>query len=112
MRRDSNPTTDDSILDRHVRELVRAGRLPRHRPHRLWGGFGSGREQCAVCGEPLSPRDTAIEAEFRDGGTSTSHEFHVGCFAVLESEWKRLDDQPGSGPSDRGHPHGRTMNET
>jgi hypothetical protein len=97
--------TDDANLERNARELLRSGRLPRHRPNRLWGGFASGRERCVVCGEPISPGQVALEAEFRDGAATASHDFHVGCLSALESQWKRLEEEPESALSSRSEPH-------
>jgi hypothetical protein len=83
---------DDDPLDRHVRELLRSGKLPRHGPERLWGGFGSGQERCIICGELVSAGQVSVEAEFRNGGAPRNHEFHAGCFWAVQAHWERLDD--------------------
>jgi hypothetical protein len=71
---------------------LRSNQLPRQRPDRLWGGLGSGRERCVICGEAVSADQVSVEAEFRDSGAPRSHEFHASCFWVLESQWNRLGD--------------------
>jgi hypothetical protein len=81
---------DDENLPEKVRELLRSGRLPAHSPHRVWGGPGSGRERCLVCGEMVSPQEVAIEAEFNSANGLISLDFHGRCFRVLESEWRRF----------------------
>lgn len=88
--------SDDVTLHHNARELLRSGRLPGYRPVRLWGGPGSGRDRCLVCGEPVRTDQLVFEAEFNGTGSLF---FHVTCFAVLEFEGSRLS---GRG-SRRGH---------
>jgi hypothetical protein len=82
--------SDDENMLEKVRELLRSGRLPAHSPDRVWGGPGSGRERCLICGDMVSPQDIAIEAEFNSGDGLSSLDFHGRCFRILESEWRRL----------------------
>lgn len=99
-------------LDEKACELLRSGRLPRQRPHRLWGGRGSGRERCLVCGDPILAAQTALEVDFRNGHGWISHEFHVGCFWALDSQWERLGDQPNGTPSTSDEPQGEAPHES
>lgn len=83
-----------------VRELLRSGQLPAHAPDRVWGGPGSGRDRCLICGDRLSPQQIAIEAEFDNAEGLRSFEFHGSCFRVVESEWSRF--KPASDSTDNG----------
>jgi hypothetical protein len=82
--------SDDENMLEKVRELLRSGRLPARSPDRVWGGHGSGRERCLICGDMVSPQEIAIEAEFNSADGSSSLDFHGRCFRVLESEWRRF----------------------
>jgi hypothetical protein len=82
--------SDDANVPEKVHELLRSGRLPAHAPDRVWGGPGSGRERCLVCGAMLSSEEIAFEAEFDSADGPSSLEFHERCFGVLESEWRRF----------------------
>jgi hypothetical protein len=82
--------SDDAMLHDNARELLRSGRLPGYRPHRLWGGPGSGRDRCLVCGEPVRADQIVLEAEFDSADRARTFFFHVTCFAVLESEGRRV----------------------
>ena len=82
--------TDDATLHDNAAGLLRSGRLPGYRPQRLWGGPASGRERCLVCGEPIRAGEIILEADF---GGPTTDSFHVNCFAVLELEGNRLQNQ-------------------
>jgi hypothetical protein len=80
--------TDDGILRARARHAMSTGRLPRHRPDRMWGGPGNG-ATCAVCGQAVSRAEMGFDLEFA-GGTSApsavNHQFHVRCFAAWEFE--------------------------
>lgn len=78
---------DDSVLPGRVRELMKVGKLPRHRPARLWGGPGSG-ESCDVCGKTIGTGELEMELQFTsEGGTGTgNYHAHARCLAVWERE--------------------------
>ena len=58
---------DEKILRAKAREVVRAGKLPSRRPDRTWGGPGVG-APCSVCGEPITPLQLELEAQFARTG--------------------------------------------
>lgn len=87
---------DDTALAERVRELLRAGRLPGCSPDRVWGGFGSGREECVACGELLAQSQVVMEAEFGGADAPSSLSFHRDCFLILESEWRSVGLAPES----------------
>jgi hypothetical protein len=94
---------DDSVLSGRVRELMKVGKLPRHRPARLWGGPGSG-ESCAVCGKTIGTGEVEMELQFTsEGGTGTgNYHTHARRFAVWERE---LQNEGANGHSlpEEGH---------
>ena len=91
---------DDEDIHEKIRELLRSGGLPARAPDRVWGGLGSGRDRCVVCGSLVSPQEIAIEAEFSSAEGSSSLEFHESCFRAVESQWSRF--KPASIPTGNG----------
>lgn len=88
--------SDDMHLREKIREAIRNGRLPTRRPDRIWGGPSAG-GVCALCREPLLQGELELEIEFaRDDSSAHSHQVHLRCFNVLESE--RLAAPPGTLP--------------
>jgi hypothetical protein len=89
-----------STLRELAREALRAGKLPNRRPDWLWGGPAHGVD-CSVCGQPVSPGETAFEAEFGDprqpAATRTAYSFHVRCFATWELERDNFAVADGNG---------------
>jgi len=86
---------DEPIFREKAREAIRSGKLPTSKPHRTYGGTGSGVD-CPVCGEPVNRDQMELEIEFaRHGSTpavaSTAPGFdryhlHLRCFAAWELE--------------------------
>jgi hypothetical protein len=82
---------DDTASPKYVRELIRSGQLPRHRPNDVWAGRSSGQERCAVCGYLVDPHQVVMEGEFRDPDRSSILYFHGRCFWIVDSEWRRVE---------------------
>jgi hypothetical protein len=78
---------DENVLRAWAREAMNAGKLPDHRPERLWGGLGSG-APCAVCGKAVDEEDVELELQFKSDGDSAATHYHVHakCFAAWELE--------------------------
>ena len=78
---------DESVLRARVRDAMKTGSLPDHRPEHVWGGPGSG-ESCAVCGERVDKEDVELEVQFtpNQGAGATNYHVHAKCFAVWELE--------------------------
>ena len=77
----------DSILQAKARAFIDAGHVPDTLPARTWGGQGVG-APCSVCGVGIGQREVDIELELTgpNGGSATSHHFHVRCLSALEQE--------------------------
>jgi hypothetical protein len=61
---------DDDGLRTKVRTAIARGGLPVGRPHRMWGGGGTG-AICVVCELPIKRDQVEVDAKFvRDGGSS------------------------------------------
>jgi hypothetical protein len=90
--------TDECILRTKAREAIRAGKLPSHPPHRVWGGRGIG-ACCAICGKPAGLDEVELELEFSrqdDDGGLGNHHVHVQCFAAWELECKNFETPQGT----------------
>jgi len=76
----------DTIEKEHRRDAVlkslRAGRLPREAPVKVWAGNGTGRA-CFVCARTLTPRDIEYELEFE---TRQAVTLDRQCHALWEQE--------------------------
>jgi hypothetical protein len=57
-------STENGALRKLIREAIEAGRLPRHRPERWWGGPGCGDHFCTICGERIGPDQVEFELEY------------------------------------------------
>jgi hypothetical protein len=82
------PPANEAALRKVARHALDAGKIPRRRPDRTWGGPGIG-AQCAVCQEPIPASEMEYEVEFaRDGQAPGLDKFHVHlqCAAVWELE--------------------------
>jgi hypothetical protein len=93
---------DETALRLCAREALEKGQFPHRRPDRMWGGPGTG-EQCALCRQPVTRDDTALDVEFSDGeglAPPVSHLFHVRCFGAWESERDRTVPVPRQGEYD------------
>lgn len=80
--------SDDSTLRMKARHAIRTGRLPNHRPDRMWGGPGDG-TCCAVCGKPLMNDEIGLELQFTREGTpshTAGQQLHLQCFKAWEHE--------------------------
>jgi hypothetical protein len=74
-----------------AREAILAGRLPRRRPAKTWGGPGAGL-RCTICGSPVGHDEVELEIDFgRDGAGHIEHHVHVPCFAAWEVELQQLE---------------------
>lgn len=85
--------TESQIRDRElrsrVRERIKNGRLPLILSRDILAGYGSGKNTCAACDQPIT-RDH-IEYELKDAPIPVSLLFHFGCHAVWQIECaKRL----------------------
>lgn len=74
---------------------LRSGQLPRSTPDQEFGGLGSD-TACDLCGEPITPREIAIEAVYSDAGELF---FHPACMnavriACREAGGERLPNTP------------------
>jgi hypothetical protein len=79
--------TDDQVLRARARQAMKIGRLPEHRPERIWGGPGSG-ASCAVCGKDIGQEGVEFELQFSPGEQlgSGNYQVHVKCFEAWELE--------------------------
>jgi hypothetical protein len=71
-----------------ARRAIRAGKLPRRRPDRTWGGPGAG-APCAVCAQSIRPDQVEYELQFADAADAhrmDRFQMHLRCFAVWELE--------------------------
>ena len=88
---------DQAALREKAREAILAGRLPRRRPARTWGGPGAG-VRCAICGSPVRHDQVEFEIEFGRGGAGRdAHHVHVPCFTAWEVELQQLERASGDG---------------
>jgi hypothetical protein len=80
--------SDENTLRMKANEAMRAGKLPKRRPKRMWGGPGIG-VPCAVCAEPVKQDELGFEFEFavddEEAGAGDCH-VHLRCFAAWEFE--------------------------
>jgi hypothetical protein len=83
-------STNDATMRERIRDLLQSRQLPVYCPDRVWGGFGTGQERCAVCDEMVGARQGLIEVE-SSGAHGSSLYFHARCFWPLESEWRPLE---------------------
>ena len=83
---------DEPALREKAREAILAGRLPRTKPSRTFGGPGVG-AQCALCGERIPNSETEFEIEFNRHGATPGldrYYLHYHCFAAWEFERTRI----------------------
>ena len=50
------------------------------------GGYGTGRDVCEVCGDPISEKTTQYEV----GDSGNPIKFHLTCYGVWQRESARL----------------------
>ena len=87
---------DEKHLREKAKAAIRSSRLPRERPHRIWGGQG-GRDACAVCELRVTPEQLEFEIEFDSTGNNPGldkYHLHIRCFAAWEFERRNggMDD--------------------
>ena len=83
---------NEAALRKLAREMLLAGKLPRHEPDRTWGGPGVG-APCSMCGQPVRRDELEYEMQFaHDGATPRldKYHLHLRCFAVWELERTKL----------------------
>lgn len=91
----ANLVNEQTGLRAKAREAILAGRLPRRRPAKTWGGPGAG-VRCAICGSPVGHDEIELEIEFsRDDAGRNEHHVHVPCFAAWEVELQQLERARG-----------------
>jgi hypothetical protein len=94
--------SDENTLRLKANEAMRAGKLPKRRPKRMWGGPGIG-VPCAVCAEPVRQDELGFEFEFavddEEAGTGDCH-VHVRCFAAWEFERRHHESAPSAAIGD------------
>jgi hypothetical protein len=78
---------------RHARAIARrriaSGALPCGTPpHRMWGGYGSGKA-CAVCDKAIEPAEVEFEIEESIGGQVKQMWCHILCQAAWQIECAR-----------------------
>lgn len=84
-----------------ARELMSAGKLPRDKAIRTWGGSGSGLP-CELCGAPIESSQPEFEIQLDLAPGSRSYRFHRTCHAVwdemrgqlLRIPWTRVASTP------------------
>lgn len=98
--------SDETKLRNMARAAMQAGKLPRRRPKRMWGGPGIG-APCVICAEPVKQDELGFELEFapdhEDTGEGDCH-VHLRCFAAWEFERRHFDVprmQGGSSPAEQ-----------
>jgi hypothetical protein len=81
---------DEALQRAEARVAIRAGRLPRREPDRVFGGPGSGRP-CRVCKRPITHDETEYELQFAHAGARPLIRFyvHCRCFAAWDLERTR-----------------------
>lgn len=83
---------DEPILREKARAAIRAGKIPKRRPDRTWGGPGVG-AICSICDLPVTKDELEFEIQFaRDGDNPGLDKFHVHvrCFAAWEFERRHV----------------------
>lgn len=75
-------------LREQIRELLRAGRLPRQQQISTWAGPGLD-QPCAACGHAVKPEDVDLQLEFDGAWQTAVYRFHTGCHAIWEAERDR-----------------------
>jgi hypothetical protein len=78
---------DDDATATKVHELLRSGRLPAHPPTRVWAGYGSGSDRCALC-TALVPTDQVVMEAVFGLDDANSLFFHRECFYLVAAEWR------------------------
>ena len=88
MPRETQPPQqlDSDLLQDKAREAILAGKIPKRRPERMWGGKGDG-AVCVICGVPVGHEEFGFEIEWEGGPDGIrNHKVHLTCFTALEAE--------------------------
>jgi hypothetical protein len=75
---------NDHELRAQARQLIGAGRLPRAKAARTWGGLGSGL-LCTLCSEPILNTEPEFELQFDTSSSTPPIRFHRHCHSIWES---------------------------
>ena len=85
--------TDEIRLRNMARAAMQAGKLPRRRPQRMWGGPGIGMP-CVICAAPVKQDELGFELQFvsddQDIREGDCH-VHLRCFAAWEFERRHFE---------------------
>ena len=77
-----------------VREVLRAGTVPRREPDYTWGGDGVN-AACTICEELVRVDQMEYEVQFAHDGSSPGRDrfhMHVRCFVMWELERAKFRD--------------------
>ena len=95
---------DDTLLRQKAHQAIQAGKLPRYRPQRSWGGWGTG-ACCMICDKPVERHDVEYELQFaqgHDGSDRANSHVHIRCLAAWEAVCRHFEAAAGEGlPSDQ-----------
>lgn len=100
--------SDEVTLRSKAREAIHAGKLPNHRPQRMWGGPGVG-SCCPICDQPVKRDELEYELQFvadADCGIPSNCHVHIRCFMAWDSECQRAERAQGRSSS--GQPRSAT----
>ena len=75
---------NDNELRAKARQLIGAGKLPRAKAARTWGGLGTGLA-CTLCNEPILSTEPEFELQFDTTSSAPPIRFHRQCHSVWES---------------------------
>jgi len=78
------PDRSDARLRTRARERIQAGKLPRSKPVRTWGGLGSGLP-CDLCDLPIQSNEPEFELQLELLAPADPVRFHRECHAIWES---------------------------
>jgi hypothetical protein len=94
---------NDAILRQKAHQAIQAGKLPRCRPQRMWGGWGTG-ACCMICDKPVGRDEVEYELQFardHDGSDGANSHVHILCLAAWEAVCRNFEAAPGGFPSDQ-----------
>jgi hypothetical protein len=95
---------DNTVLRQKAHQAIQAGKLPRYRPQRMWGGWGTG-ACCMICDKPVGRDEVEYELQFaqdHDGSDRANFHVHLLCLAAWEVVCRNFDTAAGDGlPSDQ-----------
>ena len=98
---------DEMALRALARAALQDGKLPNHRPLRIWGGSGES-IRCTLCERAIELAQTEFELQFgRDDLGAGNPRLHMWCFAAWEFERERSRAESAQ-PETKGHLPTRT----